>query len=209
MSEISKARYFWAVMYPENMIPDWDKKISDIIQYPFAYCIHDKDLRKECNEERKTHIHLIVAFNNTTTYNFALSVFSRLNAPGQNAIPNNKFEACINVSHCYDYLIHNTDECRKARKHLYDKSERVTGNNFDIALFECVSLDQKLKVVRDITIFVKENLISNFFDLTYLVYENWADDYLYQNVLAQYSSYFDRLCKGIYYKKRNEVKEYV
>lgn len=33
----------------------------------------------------------------------------------------------------YDYLIHDTDKCRKLGKHQYDPSERITGNGFDIA----------------------------------------------------------------------------
>ena len=80
---ITSARYWWAVMYPENMIDNWEEKIYSLIQYPFAYCIHDKDLRHEVAEERKKHIHLIIAFNNTTTYNHALNVFRKLFAPNK------------------------------------------------------------------------------------------------------------------------------
>ena len=40
----SKGKYWWAIMYPENMVDNWENNISEIIQKPFAYCIHDKDL---------------------------------------------------------------------------------------------------------------------------------------------------------------------
>ena len=208
MAIITKSRYWWAVMYPENMIDNWQNLISSIIQYPFAYCIHDKDLRKERAEERKTHIHLIVCFNNTTTYNHALTVFSRLNAEGKNAIPNNRFEACVNVANCYDYLIHDTSDCREHRKHLYDKSERITGNNFDIGLFEQISIEEKMSIVHEISVLVRDNFITNFSDLQCLIMDKYPDDKIYWSIVAQYSAFFERFTKGNFQKminSRNEV----
>lgn len=205
---ITKSRYWWGVLYPENMVDDWQNKISNLIQYPFAYCIHDKDLRKESKEERKVHIHLIIAFNNTTTYNHALNVFRKLNAPEKNAIQVHNFEACINVLHCYNYLIHDTEECRKQRKHLYDKSDRVTGNSFDIGMYEQISLEEKMSIVHEISVLVRDNFITNFADLDYLVKDTYPEDMIYWSITAQYSAYFERLTKGNYQKLlkiRNEV----
>ena len=39
----SKARYYWAVLYPENMRDSWQDDIDLLLQVPYAYCIHDKD----------------------------------------------------------------------------------------------------------------------------------------------------------------------
>lgn len=200
MSEILKARYWWAVMYPENMVDNWQNLISSLVQYPFAYCVHDKDLRKEVKEERKVHIHLIIAFPNTTTYNHALSVFSRLNASGKNAIPNNRFEACVNVSHCYDYLIHNTEDCRSKGKHLYDKSERVLGNSFDIGLFEQLSIQEKMQLVSELARLIRSNDFYNFEDFCEFVEDHYIDDPIYIHLLGQYSAYFERRCKACYYR---------
>ena len=150
MSErINKARYWQAVMYPENMVEGWQDRIADIVQVPFAYCVHSEavsythlDVYKrqhsedtdEKSEHRKDHIHLIIVFPNTTTYKHAMSVFGLL---GDKAL--NTCEACVNIRHCYDYLIHDTESCRKAGKHEYDPSERITGNNFDIGAYEQIS----------------------------------------------------------------------
>lgn len=38
-----KARYWVGVLYPENMIMDWEVSIGDILQLPFAYCLHNAD----------------------------------------------------------------------------------------------------------------------------------------------------------------------
>ena len=87
-----KAKYWWCVLYPENMIPNWEQEIGKILQVPYAYCIHDID--KDKNSEHRTyHVHLIIAFTNTTTYNHAYKIFEKLNAEGKRAF--NKIEACI------------------------------------------------------------------------------------------------------------------
>lgn len=132
-----KARYFVAVLYPENMKPDWQDYIGDYLQLPYAYCIHNQDLTNDPDETRKEHVHCIIAFPNTTTYNHAVNVFERLNAPGKRSF--NKVEVVINIRHMYDYLIHNTETCRKLNKWLYDFKERITGNCFDIGAFEQIS----------------------------------------------------------------------
>ena len=58
----SKGRYFLAVLYPENMREGWKDEIGDLLGYPYAYCIHDKDKTKE-GEQRKVHVHMILAFS--------------------------------------------------------------------------------------------------------------------------------------------------
>lgn len=200
MSEITVSRYWWAVMYPENMVDNWESKISNLIQYPCCYIIHDKDLRKEEKEERKLHIHIIIAFPNTTTYNHALNVLSRLFASGKNAIPNNRFEACINVAHCYDYLIHNTNDCRKKKKHLYNITERIPVNNFDIGLYEQITLQQKFSIMRELSKLIRDNMIYNFDDFMCFVEDHYPDDLVYTSVCFQYSAYFERRTKAIFQK---------
>jgi hypothetical protein len=41
--KIAKARYWWAVLYQENMRPDWRETIDDLLQLPYAYCEHTAD----------------------------------------------------------------------------------------------------------------------------------------------------------------------
>ena len=66
MSE--KAKYWTCILYPESMVDDWQDKICDILQVPFAYCIHDKD-KDGHDGDRKIHVHVEIAFPNTTTKN--------------------------------------------------------------------------------------------------------------------------------------------
>ena len=39
-----KVRYWWGILYPENMIENWKDEIEDVLQLPFCYCVHDKDI---------------------------------------------------------------------------------------------------------------------------------------------------------------------
>ena len=64
-----------------------------------------------------------------------------LSAEGKKAI--NKCEAVVGIRNVYDYLIHDTEDCRKKGKEQYDPSERITGNNFDIGAYEQLGTAEK------------------------------------------------------------------
>lgn len=194
-----KAKYWTAILYPENMIPDWKDQIDSLLLVPFCYCIHDKDLLKEKGEERKTHVHIILAFSNTTTYNYVFRLLSKLFLPDRCAIPNGRLEVVASVKRMYDYLIHNTDDCRKKRKHLYDISERISGNNFDIGIYEQYSLEEKHLAVRELSKLIIDNFICNYTDFYIFVDQNYEEK-IYVDVIKSYSSHFERLTRGNWQK---------
>ena len=103
---ISKARFWATVLYPENMIDDWENKIDEILQIPYCYIIHDmdKDIK---SEHRKTHVHLMLVFSNTTTQKHALAVANQLSKEGKKAA--STIQAVIGIRNVYDYFIHDTD----------------------------------------------------------------------------------------------------
>lgn len=195
----NKARYWWAVCYPENMIEDWKSQLDDVLQLPYAYCVHDKDVTSDRGEDRKEHVHIMIAFANTTTYKNAFNTFMKLSASGKQCM--NKCESIVSIRYAYDYLIHDTDSCRKAGKHEYDKSERICGNNFDIGSYEQLSQTEQDELFNEICDFITTSCLENFADLH--VYYRDREDYLkYQHVLRGHRGYFVELCKGIYLKKK-------
>ena len=196
---INKARYWWAVLYPENMLSDWQDRIGDIVQLPYAYCIHSMD-KDSKSEHRKDHVHLILAFPNTTTYSHALKVFSLLSAESKTAV--NKCEAVVNVRNTYDYLIHDTDSCRKAKKELYSQADRVVGNNFDIGAYEQLSLADKNEICKELCSAIVDNGFTNFTDFFVFVLSAYEDSNFFDCVKT-YSGLFERLCKGNYQKWLN------
>ena len=197
MSErINKARFWWAVLYPENMIENWETAIGDIVQLPYAYCKHtmDKDSK---SEHRKDHIHLIIAFTNTTTYKHALEVFGLLSTEGKKAV--NTCQAVVNVRNAYDYLIHDTDSCKKAHKELYPAEARISGNSFDIGAYEQVGLLERNAMCKELCNAILEQGFYNFIDFYAYVITTYEDSN-YFDILKSYSGLFERLCKGNYHK---------
>ena len=193
----TKARYWAAVGYPENMRSDWQEVIGEVLQLPYAYCIHDKDVTGD-NEDRKTHVHILLAYPNTTTYKSALSTFQGLSAPGKQAF--NTCEKVQNVRFYYNYLIHDTDDCKKKHKHLYSPSERICGNNFDIGSYEQMSLAEKKQIRRELAQIIRDKGFKNYLDFYNCVVDNLPDEY--EEVCVTYSGHFERLTKGNFQKWR-------
>lgn len=194
----SKAKYWLAIMYPENMIDDWQDEVSNLLQVPYAYTVHDKCFEKDGKTPRKKHVHFMIAFPNTTTEKHALDVFKKLEKPGCHAIPNDKILESLNVRHSYDYLIHDTEDCKKKKKHLYDKSERITGNGFDIGNFEQLGIAEKNNMAKELCDCIIDNSVTNFADFYCYVVSNFDSNYF--EILKVNSGLFERLIKGNYQK---------
>lgn len=191
-----KSKYWTGVLYPENMVSTWKEDIGEILQLPYCYCVHNKDnLVGDKKEERKEHVHLMVAFPNTTTYNHALTVFRGL---GLNSC--NKIESVINVKYLYDYLIHDTEDAKKKNKYQYDVSERICGNNFDIGAFEQLSSKEKDDIARELCSIIINQRFTNFVDFYCYVISN-CDSAAFE-VIKTHSGLFERLTKGNFQKFR-------
>ena len=198
MGKINKARFWVGVLYLENMIDNWEIEIGDLLQLPFAYCIHDQS-KDSKSEHRKTHVHLIISFANTTTYNHAMGVFDLLSAPDKKAI--NKCEAVINVRGMYDYLIHDTDTCRKKGKELYPSENRITGNNFDIGSYEQLGVAEKNDMCKELCQAILDNEFTNFTDFFAFVMMAYEDTNYFE-IVKTYSGLFERLTRGNYLKQQ-------
>lgn len=200
----NKSRYFCGICYPENMVDDWEESIGDRVEYPYAYCIHNKDhlgaykakRTKDAERQRKTHVHIILAFNNTTTETVALELLNRLSKPGEKCC--STVEAVRHIRNKYEYLLHNTETARKQKKYLYDPSERKTGNNFDIGSYEQISLADKTKMKMELADLIIVERFANFYDFYATVRSNFSDEYF--DIVCTYSSFFERLTRGVYQK---------
>lgn len=197
----SKNRYWTGVGYLENMLPDWQSRCSDLLQVPFAYCIHSSDVDIK-SEHRKDHVHFVIAFSNTTTYKHALEVLQTLSGDHKAF---NTVQPVFSIRHVYDYLIHDTDSARKDGKYQYSSEDRITGNNFDIGVFEVLSNADKDLMLDELSNFVIDNEIENFFHLVCLVRSNF-DNKEYFRLVRSNSGFFERLCKGIYLLKHPYTK---
>lgn len=190
----SKARYWVAIMYPESMIDSWKEDIGELLEFPYAYCIHDKDVDKN-GEVRKTHVHIMIAMNNTTTFMSAFKLFQRLGVV-------NAIQTVQNVRNMYDYLIHDTDDSKKKHKYLYDKSERISGNNFDIGNYEQLSLDEKQRIEDDLFDEIVANDFQDFFECSVYIRNKYRNDKQVREVFKSNQSYFNNIIKGNFLHKQ-------
>lgn len=195
-----KAKYWSTIMYPENMVDDWQSKIDNLLQVPFCYIVHDKDLDND-DDARKVHVHLMIAFSNTTTRKHAQTVFNRLSKEGYCAF--STWEQIFNIRHMYDYFIHATNKAIKDGKYQYDVSDRVTGNNFDIGMFEQVSTLDKNNVCKSLCDIILRERFTNFIDFYEFIMFQIDSDALIFECLKCYSGLFERLIKGNYNKYSN------
>lgn len=202
----TKARYWTGVCYPENMVEGWEVEIGDILQYPYSYCIHNKchlaeykpsrsTKKAEKERHRKIHVHIIVAYPNTTTYANALNLFKKLSKDGCSCI--NTVEPVENIRHMYDYLIHDTKTAKSQKKYQYSPEERICGNNFDIGAYEQLSIADKVKMKIELSDYVIQNCFTNYATLWMDVSSNFSEQYL--EIIMSNSSHFERLCKGNFF----------
>lgn len=211
MGEINKARYWVSICYPENMKEDWQECIGDLIEYPYCYCIHDKDYlgtykpkrKKDDERQRKVHVHIFIAFPNTTTKKHAEEVFNKLSKEGKKCSPG--AEAVINPENKYNYLIHNTETAKKQGKYLYSKDERIEGNNFDIGSYIQLSTKAIRDMKRNLGDYIISASITNFADLYIDVSLNFDDEYF--EVLTTHASFFEKIVRGNYQKFIMQMKK--
>lgn len=208
---IEKAKIWLGVTYPENMRDGWQDDVSDILQgIPFAYCVHDKDKRgheaksdeeeayQSMLEDRKVHVHWILYLkdvkNGTTTRKHATEILNLISKPGRTCCPGT--EACLNIEHAYDYLIHDTENARKKDKHQYSPGERITGNGFDIERYIVLSEERKLLMSQEICDYIVDYRIKDMSRLYHDLRKYFSEDY-YQ-VFKANNAMYDRLCRGVF-----------
>lgn len=187
-----KARYWAGICYPENMLEDWQDCIAEKLQVPFCYCIHDKDVTTE-KEERKTHVHIMITFPNTTTKKCALSILNKLS--DRAIIPCcSTVEQVHNVRFMYNYFIHDTEDSRKKGKFQYSSIERISGNGFDIGLYEQLSSDDKLRMAKQLTDIC---ILYDFRDIKELyMYVDAHMDINYFEVAKTNNNWLSNICKS-------------
>lgn len=85
----------------------------------YAYAHHNKDL-KEDGTPKQPHTHLIIVTYNPCTVSAIRRWFSGY--VDSNGEITTTAQICNDVFSSYDYLSHNTKECREQGKYIYDKS---------------------------------------------------------------------------------------
>ena len=198
----TKARYWVGIGWLENMLPDWENRIAVLMQVPYAYVVHDKDVDSS-GQLRPKHVHILFAFPNTTTYKAALAVIRQLELPGRQAF-NTVFKV-HNVRNMYEYLIHNTDDARKKHKHQYEPAERIHGNGFDIGLFEQISQADKDRMLDELEDVILEKCFVTYG--AFFLYVKFHMSAEHRKLMRSYSSHLVRLVQSNLFEREQARRE--
>lgn len=208
MSEPRISTRKWeAILYPENMIENWENLIEEIIPLPMSYCIHDKDphIDKITGEvTNKTHVHLIIVYSNTTTKSNIIKLCNKLSLPDKKCC--STAEEVINMQYAWDYLIHNTEKARKDNKYQYSSDKRHDLNNFDIHFLATDDEYEKNLKIMQLSDLILQKKLTNYVDFINIVLNDY--DVSYFTIQKTNHSYFDTIIKGNYkkYVKKEEKK---
>lgn len=122
-------RTFWIVTYyPLSVIRFILDNIDGLTHY--AFCTHDRDYSSD-GVIKKAHTHLLLYFSERVSGSFIASWFHTTEI---------KIVSRSDVSSEWNYLIHDSEACRRQRKHIYDKSERFSDDeNYWLSRCTCQS----------------------------------------------------------------------
>lgn len=209
INQMGGNRYWQGIFYPENMIPTWRDAIGSMCSLPLEAILHDKDLNKD-GTRRKEHIHVIIAWNNTTGALSAFKTFSNLgmslSANGVNTFALNTLEAVQNIGNAHNYMRHATDDAQKKCKHLYAEEELLSFNNFDIGLFEQLGVVEEEQIKTQIEAMILEGRIKNYLKLKLMVRQ--LKDTRYIKVLEKNIYEFSTLTRSMWQWEEEYRKEY-
>ena len=194
-----KAKYWVGILWCDSMMTDWQLNVDLILQNPYCYIIHDKDINFH-GDPKKKHVHVMIAFPNTTTENYVRSIFNEFSLDGMQCC--NKVYRVKGIKYMYAYLIHDTKEAIRDKKYLYDASERIEGMGWNTDLFNQEMITDRLSMIVELSDAICDRQLTNYKDLYKLVINEF--DLSYFEILTAYSSHFDRMCKGVWLESNNK-----
>lgn len=173
--QITKARNFTFIIYPESIPEDW-KSLLEKIDIPMAISpLHDKDEteRKDLTEDeqkiiedggkvyKKPHYHVLYVAKNAVTLESVRNKIKR--ALGNKALSH--VEIVDGIESVYKYLTHESKDAIKKNKHKYDSQDIIHLNDFDIERYIFLDESQKRSLKNDLLSIVKNEHIVNVIDL--------------------------------------------
>ncbi|GAB6718931.1 replication protein [Streptococcus uberis] len=161
-SDLTKARNFGFVIYPESIPVDWKERLEKL-GLPMAISpLHDKD--KSDSEQggfKKAHYHVIYIAKNPVTKESVRKKIKR--ALGNNSL--NYMEIIDHIEGAFLYLTHESKDAIRKKKHIYNKKDIVYLNDFDIDRYITLDEHQKKDLKNRLLILIRNNHLVNLTDL--------------------------------------------
>lgn len=185
-----KAKYWTFLVYLDSAPKNWRELLNDTNVSLAISPIHDQDLN-ENGELKKAHYHIIIAFNNTTTYNNALEIAKLCNA--------NIIKKVYSMSAIYEYLTHSNEK----DKHHYDVNNIILMNNFNLNEYdETTRKSEELNDFKSLINIIINNNITKLSQLFELI-SNSNNDNLFK-ILKSNAYLINCLIKENLYKESDK-----
>lgn len=181
MSDVKK-RYWYLLGYPESLPDDWFDRLVATGLRGCVSPLHDQDIDKEGNF-KKPHYHILLCFDNTTTYSNVLSISERVTGLKH-------VEPRDSVRGSYEYLWHKNNP----EKHLYSESDCKPFNGFNISDYIELTSSEVSQAKRQLMEYIIANNILEYADLLESIFN--AEDKLLFEVASNNTIFFSNYLRS-------------
>lgn len=182
-----RARNWCAVVYPDSAPGDW-KQILDNLNVKWACSpLHDKDIDDD-GQLKKAHWHIVICYSGNKSFDQVCEDLSEIKCP----IP----QICRDVRSSVRYFIHKDHP----HKYQYSQSDIESFGGFDVGDVFQLSKSEKTQLLIDISVFIREWDIKEYWDLLFYAVDENAD---WVQVIQDNSMYFERLLKSNRHRPRS------
>lgn len=189
MEKEVKKRYWVIIGYPESLPENW-KSILEQTGLKIAVSpLHNEDINESTQEKKKEHYHILVCYENITTFNNVKKLADKLNSP----IP----QYVESVRGAFRYLTHK-DNPEKAQ---YKDSDIICINGFNIQDFAELSKSEVLKLKKAVLSVIRINKFTEYSHLMDYLDDNDLLDLW--DIASSNTLFFDSYLRSA----RNSVKE--
>ena len=175
------------IIYPESAPADWRENLTQL-GLPFAVSpLHDKDVNESAEggpELKKEHYHMLMVWNNPTTWLNAIRIAEAIHSPLPLPV--------LNIRNRYDYFIHKNDP----HKYQYDPADIELHNGFDIGQVQKLTGSEVFNIMTELTNICRDLGITEYCDLIFYCIDNGLMQHL--DVAQHHTIYFTSICKGIW-----------
>lgn len=185
--EITKARTFGTIVYPESALENWQKILEEQHIASMISPLHDSDVNDETGEIKKAHYHVIIQYSGMKTTEQAGEIFSKIGGVG--------CEVVQSIRGYARYLCH-LDNPDKAQ---YNPMDVICLSGADYAKYISCSTD-KYQVIGEIMEFCIDNDIVSF--ATLLEYAK-NENYIWFKALCDSSCTVREYLKSRHWTERN------
>lgn len=175
-----------------GLAPDnWMQELDNLNIKWSCSPLHDMDVDDD-GHTKKPHWHIILCYNGNKSFEQVKDDLDFLCCPSP--------QICRDVRSSVRYFIHKDHP----HKYQYSKEDIMSFGGFDVGDVFQLSKSEKTQLLIDISLFIRENDIKEYWDLLFYAVDENAD---WVQVIQDNSMYFERLLKSNRHRIRVVVDE--